>query len=161
MNYGTIMGNGIVQKMKRSISSKDSSSKKHVLPSSDESESNVGTDLLQSGLEYMPRETLDSYYDEETIVVESPKCKKRLKKLKCKVPVKKQKVEETSDDSSDEELSPPVKEKCKKKKQKRASPSPPAVSNAPAAVPELSMTSGASECQTVAVDLQQLVDFVK
>ena len=147
--------------MKRSISSKDSSSKKHVLPSSDESESDVDTDLIQSGSEYMPCETLDSYYDEETIVVESPKHKKRSKKLKHKVPVKKQKVEETSDDSSDEESSPPVKEKHKKKKQKRALPAPPAVSNAPAAVPGLSMTSGASERQTVVVDLQQLVDFVK
>ena len=66
-----------VKKMKRSISSKDSSSKKHVLPSSDESESDVDTDLVQSGSEYMPCETLDSYYDEETIVVESPKHKKR------------------------------------------------------------------------------------
>ena len=46
-------------------------------------------------------------------------------------------------------------------KRSRASPPLAAVSTAPAAVAGLPLTSGTSECQTVEVNLQQQVDFVK
>ena len=79
--------------------------------------------------------------------------------MKHKVIVKKQKTHEVSDDSSDGELSSPVKPKHMKKK-KRASP-PPATSSAAVASGGVPAASGVHAPQTVAVDLQQLVDFVK
>ena len=98
-------------------SSANVSSKKRQLSETEyESESNVESEECLSGLEYSPSQTLDSYYDEENVILESPKHKRRSKKVKCKVIVKKQKTHEVSDDSSDEELSSPVKPKCMKKK---------------------------------------------
>ena len=82
-----------------------SSKMRQVSKTESESESNIESEESLSGSKYSPSQTLDSYYDEENVILESPKCKRRSKKVKCKVIVKKQKTHEVSDDSSDEELS--------------------------------------------------------
>ena len=73
----------IKQKKSRNISQSLTSSaggkKKHILSSE---ESDIASEGDLSGSEYLPSEPLDSYYDEDTVVVESPKCKKETKKHK-------------------------------------------------------------------------------
>ena len=139
-----------------SVTSSAGSKKKHIHTSD---ESDIGNDVEVSGSKYSPSEPLDYYYDEETVVVESPKCKKKQKNMKCKVPVKKKK-QEKNDESSDEESSSPPEKKYKKKK-KWASPPPPSVPTAAAAAGVPLQVSGQPAHQTVTVDIQQIVDFVK
>ena len=145
-------------KKAKSSSSKGASSslKRHFLSTLERSSVKSSND---TELEYQPSEVLDSYYDEENVIVDSPKRKKKKKKFICKKPSKKQKVAESSDESSDEEPSAAVAKWRKKKK--RASAPQPAATSVPGVVSQLPISSGATERQTVQVDLQQLMDLVK
>ena len=59
------------------LSGNVSSKKRQVSETESESKSNIEIEESLSGSEYSPSQTLDSYYDEENVILESPKHKRR------------------------------------------------------------------------------------